>query len=233
MSASSLTVKIFLAFMMMSLVAGCGTRRTAVYIPTKKSKATQRPYKINGKTYYPIDSARGYRESGMASWYGKKFHGGKTANGEKFNMYAKTAAHKTLPMNTMVLAINLENGKETIVRINDRGPFSRGRIIDLSYAAAKDIDMLRNGVARIEIIALGETAATARDRDKLRYRDFNEGDFYIQVGSFLDNNKAADLAGLFTDAGMKVDIQPYFRNGVTYYRVQVYAGTSLASARKL
>jgi len=233
MNASSLLVKIIVGIALLFFMAGCGARRTALHIPSEKSKATQRPYKVNGKTYYPLNSARGYRESGMASWYGKKFHGGSTANGETFNMYAKTAAHKTLPMNTMVLVRNLENGKEIIVRINDRGPFSRGRIIDLSYAAAKEIDMLRNGVARIEIIALRESTGAGGGRDKLQYQDFNEGDFYIQVGSFMSKNNAANLARLFTGTGMKVAIQPYFTNGRTYHRVQVYAGTSLTSAKKL
>ena len=95
---------------------------------------------------------------GEASYYGKKFHGRKTANGEIFNMYAMTAAHKQLPFNTIIQVTNKENGKSVEVRINDRGPFKKGRIVDLSYQAARKLDMLNKGVAPVEIriIKLGE-----------------------------------------------------------------------------
>lgn len=117
-------------------------------------KATMRPYTINGKTYYPTTVNVGDTASGTASWYGPNFHGKKTSNGETYNMNAMTAAHKTLPMNTMVKVINLRNNKTTTVRINDRGPFVAGRIIDLSKAAASSIDMLGTGTApvRLEIV---------------------------------------------------------------------------------
>ncbi len=233
MSSYSLAIKILLGIALVSFVGGCSTSQTLLYTPSKKTPATQRPYKINGKKYYPIDSARGYRESGIASWYGNKFHGRKTANGETYNMYAKTAAHKTLPMNTMLLVRNLENGRETVVRINDRGPFSRGRIIDLSYTAANDIDMVRKGTARTEVIALGESTGMDGGGNKLKYQNFNKGNFYIQVGSFLNKNNASDLARFLNNNGMKVSIQPYITNGQTYHRVQVYAGTSLTLARQL
>ena len=94
---------------------------------------------------------KGYTEEGMASWYGKKFHGKKTASGEKFNMHKLTAAHKKLPFGTVVEVTNLKNGKKVKVRINDRGPFVKGRIIDLSYAAAKKIGIIEAGVARVRI----------------------------------------------------------------------------------
>ncbi|MGI6657788.1 MAG: septal ring lytic transglycosylase RlpA family protein [Desulfobulbus sp.] len=118
--------------------------------------ATQRPYVINGITYYPIPSARGYAERGLASWYGKPFHGRKTSNGEIYDMYGDTAAHKTLPMNTMLLVKNLENGRSTVVRINDRGPFVAERIIDLSYTKAKQLGIISRGTARVEIVALAD-----------------------------------------------------------------------------
>jgi rare lipoprotein A len=213
-------------------IAGCGSRQAVLHGPSKKSPATQKPYRVNGRTYYPVDSTHGFRESGKASWYGKKFHGRKTANGETFDMYARTGAHKTLPMNTMVLVRNLDNGRETVVRINDRGPFSRGRIIDLSYGAAKKIDMIRSGTARVEIVALGESVGTGTTRDRLKYQDFNTGNFYIQVGSFLDKNNAVNLARLLDDTGLKITIQPFRTNGKTYHRVQVYAGTSLQFAKQ-
>ena len=214
------------------LLQGCGPRQVVYKTPSKEIPATQRPYRINGKTYYPIDSSHGYRERGIASWYGGKFHGRKTACGETYNMHGRTAAHKTLPMQTMVLVRNLENGRETVVRINDRGPFSRGRIIDLSYTAALELGMIRNGTARTEIIALGEAAGPKDNRERLKFQDFDKGNFFIQVGAFLDRNNAENLARLFVDQGLQVTIQPYTDNSRTFHRVQVYAGTSLHLARQ-
>jgi rare lipoprotein A len=93
----------------------------------------------------------GYAEKGIASWYGKKYHGRRTANGERYDMHAMTAAHKKLPFGTLVLVKNLENGKKARVRINDRGPFKKGRIIDLSYAAARELGMVHDGLAKVRI----------------------------------------------------------------------------------
>jgi len=229
--------QIVIAVSLVTLIAGCGLERVEYRTPYKKTTSTQRPYKINGKTYYPIDSSRGYWERGTASWYGKKFHGRKTANGETYNMYAKTAAHKTLPMNTVLLVRNLENGRETVVRINDRGPFSKKRIIDLSYTAANELDIVRPGIAKTEIIALGESTGSSGTKGggpgKLKYQDFTTGDFYIQLGSFINRNNAEKLARIFTSRGMKVLIQPYETNVDRYYRVQVFAGTSLHYAKRL
>ena len=98
----------------------------------------------------------GYREQGIASWYGEPFHGRRTSNGEVYNMYGPTAAHKTLPMHTILLVRNLDNGRSTVVRINDRGPFVRERVIDLSYTKAQELGVLARGTARVEIVALEE-----------------------------------------------------------------------------
>lgn len=118
-------------------------------------RATMRPYTINGKTYYPTTVSVGDTASGVASWYGPDFHGKKTSNGEIYNMNAMTAAHKTLPMNTMVRVTNLSSGAQTTVRINDRGPFVAGRIIDLSKAAATSIGMIGAGTARVKLEVVG------------------------------------------------------------------------------
>lgn len=118
-------------------------------------RATMRPYTINGKTYYPTTVSVGDTALGIASWYGPNFHGKKTSNGEIYNMNAMTAAHKTLPMNTMVRVTNLGNGAQTTVRINDRGPFVAGRIIDLSKAAATSIGMIGAGTARVKLEVVG------------------------------------------------------------------------------
>lgn len=112
------------------------------------------PYTVLGKTYRVMDNSDGYREQGYASWYGKKFHGELTSNGEIYDMYGMTAAHKSLPIPTFVQVTNLANGRQVIVRVNDRGPFHDGRIIDLSYAAAKKLGFVDQGTARVEVVAI-------------------------------------------------------------------------------
>lgn len=112
------------------------------------------PYTVFGKTYRVMDSAEGYHERGIASWYGKKFHGRLTANGEVYDAYAMSAAHRSLPLPTYVRVTNLDNGRKVIVRVNDRGPFHAGRLIDLSYAAAYKLGFHNIGTARVEIEAL-------------------------------------------------------------------------------
>ncbi|MEH6444681.1 MAG: septal ring lytic transglycosylase RlpA family protein [Oceanospirillaceae bacterium] len=114
----------------------------------------RKSYEVLGKRYSVMDSASGFKERGGASWYGKKFHGYLTANGEKYDMYGMTAAHKSLPIPTYVKVTNLANNKHIIVRVNDRGPFHKGRVIDLSYAAAAKLDMLNSGTAQVEVEAI-------------------------------------------------------------------------------
>lgn len=126
------------------------------------------PYQVFGKWYKVVDDIDGYRERGDASWYGVKFHGNKTANGETYNMYKMTAAHKHLPLPSYVRVTNLENGKKAIVRVNDRGPFHGGRIIDLSYAAATKLDILKKGTARVEIEVIDPKAWLAQQKQRRR-----------------------------------------------------------------
>ncbi|HLD66075.1 MAG TPA: septal ring lytic transglycosylase RlpA family protein [Pseudomonas sp.] len=109
------------------------------------------PYTVLGQTYYPINDARRYRASGTASWYGTKFHGQATANGEAYDLYGMTAAHKTLPLPSYVRVTSLDNGKSVILRVNDRGPFYSDRIIDLSFAAAKKLGYAESGTARVKV----------------------------------------------------------------------------------
>ncbi|MEQ5807584.1 septal ring lytic transglycosylase RlpA family protein [Alteromonas sp. NFXS44] len=110
-----------------------------------------RPYEVLDKRYFPLQSGKGFVETGLASWYGQKFHGHLTSNGETYNMFAMTAAHKTLPLPSFVKVTNLSNGKTAIVRVNDRGPFHSSRIIDLSYAAAKKLDYQQHGTAKVKL----------------------------------------------------------------------------------
>ncbi|MDQ0043159.1 MULTISPECIES: septal ring lytic transglycosylase RlpA family protein [Variovorax] len=118
--------------------------------PIRNSGGTSKPYTVLGRGYQPITDDRPFRESGLASWYGRKFHAASTSSGEPYDMYAMTAAHKTLPLPSYVRVRNPANGREVIVRVNDRGPFVDGRVIDLSYTAALKLDLLR-GVAPVEI----------------------------------------------------------------------------------
>jgi rare lipoprotein A len=152
-------------------------------------RATMRPYTVRGKRYYPTTVRIGQKFDGIASWYGPNFHAKKTSNGEIYNMYANTAAHKTLPMNTMVKVYNKENGRSTIVRINDRGPFVGTRIIDLSNTAAHTINMVKKGTARVQLTILGfhgKIARTAQQRDEV----MSVGKYYVQVGAFSKYNGA-------------------------------------------
>ncbi|MGB0212504.1 septal ring lytic transglycosylase RlpA family protein [Algiphilus sp.] len=111
-------------------------------------------YEVRGKRYYVLETAAGYRERGRASWYGKKFHGRRTSSGEAYDMFAMTAAHKTLPLPSFARVTNLENGRSAVVRVNDRGPFHDHRIIDLSYAAAARLGVIQHGSAEVEVEAL-------------------------------------------------------------------------------
>lgn len=194
---------------------------------------TQLPYVINSRQYYPIPSARGFREEGIASWYGPSFHGRRTSNGEIYDMHGMTAAHKILPMNTMLQVKNLENGRSTVVRINDRGPFIRGRVIDLSLQAAKSLAIVRNGTARVEVVALAEGHAGGPGQPPiLHYRDLLSGEFYVQIGAFAKQENATRLQRRFTETGHTTVIQQYLGSTAPLYRVQVYAGRNLSEARR-
>lgn len=142
------------------------------------------PYTVNGKTYTILPTASGYHERGIASWYGTKFHGRQTANGERYDMYGMSAAHKTLPLPCYVEVTNLDNGRRAIVRVNDRGPFHEGRIIDLSYAAASKLDVLKHGTARVEVRVL--------DPGGLREAP-NAGPYFVQVGAFSSKQSALNV----------------------------------------
>jgi rare lipoprotein A len=115
-------------------------------------------YVVDGVTYRVLETARGYVEEGQASWYGEEFHGRRTSSGEPFDMYAMSAAHRSLPLPTYVRVTNLDNGLGTVVRVNDRGPFHGGRIIDLSWAAASKLGMIGPGTARVRVRALEPVA---------------------------------------------------------------------------
>lgn len=195
-----------------------------------KTIATQKPYVINNIRYYPIPNAVGFSQEGIASWYGAPFHGRKTSNGETYDMHDMTVAHKTLPMNTMLLVTNKETGKQIVVRVNDRGPFVKGRIVDLSYTAACSLGMSKSGIAKVSVQAISKKKITADKDGRINYPDINNGDFYVQVGAFANQTNAQRLAKRFSNIGHKTAIQTYEGPEGTLYRVHIYAGNSLQHA---
>ena len=196
------------------LFAGCGAQHRYYYgdyIPTHTysmdtrhynaqpsrktyKHPTMRPYVVRGRKYYPTVVSVGDTFRGTASWYGPNFHGKLTSNGERYNMWDMTAAHKTLPMNTIVKVTNRRNGKVAVVRINDRGPFVDNRIIDLSKAAASKIGMIGSGTAPVTLAVLGfagkgvkhtpKTTRQAKKELKKSPKKMSVGSFALQIGSF-------------------------------------------------
>ena len=188
-------------------------------------KKIGKPYYVGGIKYYPLDSADGYVEEGIASWYGPGFHGKLTANGETYNQKAMTAAHKTLPLPTFVRVENLENGKEIVVRVNDRGPFSKGRIIDLSEEGARRLGMLQKGTAKVRVSVLSEDADCYVSSGK--EVDLNKGSFAVQIGAFSSADNASALASQFGKNGA---VSQGYVNGRLLYRVHITGYTTKASA---
>ncbi len=192
-----------------------------------------KPYKIGKNWYQPLAHAQGFNQRGRASWYGRDFHGKKTSNGETYNMYAMTAAHKTLPFGTYVSICNLENNRKIEVRINDRGPFVRDRIIDLSYTAAKKLGVVGPGTADVEIIALGEpirpdiSKSTGQSYTPSNYY---QGNFTIQIGAFSEWINAERLRKKLARSYKNVHITTYFDGNDTFYRVRAGRYSSLEEA---
>jgi rare lipoprotein A len=146
-------------------------------------------YTVLGKRYVVLDTAEGYVERGVASWYGPTFHGEATAMGEPYDMYGMTAAHKTLPLPAYARVTNLRNGKSVVVRINDRGPFAKNRLIDLSYTAAAKLDMLKEGTTLVEV-----RVVTPKDTGQLaRAEQQPPPTLYVQAGAFAEERNATQL----------------------------------------
>jgi rare lipoprotein A len=193
------------------------------------------PYTVLGKTYRVLDDdrARGYRERGLASWYGTKFNGRATSSGEIYDICQFTAAHKTLPLPSYVRVTNLDNGRQLVVRVNDRGPFHDGRVMDLSYAAAVRLGVDRSGTARVQLEAVvpgDDTAAPPREI-VIAATDpapapppppIAAEAVLLQVGSFAERDNARRLADRLRDAGVEdVDIDHVEREGRDLWRVRV------------
>ena len=158
------------------------------------------PYKVFGKSYRVLKTSEGYSETGVASWYGTKFHGRKTSSGEPYDVYKISAAHKTLPLPTYVKVTNLENGRTLTVRVNDRGPFKSGRIIDLSYAAAVKLGVFPKGTARVRVEAIPvekqsvfNRLFTSDSKTKSAPAANTGGGIFVQAGAFSSRSNAERL----------------------------------------
>lgn len=190
------------------ILGGCHARVAGVPGDGRAYARGQRPYQVAGIHYYPIPSARGFVQEGVASWYGSDFHGRATSSGERYDMDAMTAAHKTLPLGTCVKVTEQAGGASIIVRINDRGPFVRGRIIDLSRKAARALNMLGPGTAQVRIEAV-QVAEPHEEHgrtywDATPVADLHSGPFTVQVGAFQTRANACAvrdcISGLIGDA---------------------------------
>lgn len=250
-------LKILYFFLVAVFIGGCswGGAPFAPSGPTKVkpnsspaiTKATMRPYTINGKTYYPTVVNVGDKASGIASWYGPNFHGKKTSNGEIYNMHNMTAAHKTLPMNTIVKVTNLNNNKTAVVRINDRGPFVANRVIDLSKAAATQLGVIGPGTAPVamEVIGFADDVTVASSKQPTTSasngqifrpqqgsgsqsgniaqgsQSYVGGDFMVQIGAFKNQNGANSYKKEHESImGYKSTVKSMIDdNGVMMYRV--------------
>jgi len=220
--------RLMMLFVCMLLASSCASRKTGVTSPA--SRPSQKPYTVMGQRYEPLSSHEGFVQSGIASWYGPDFHGKKTSNGEVYDMHGLTAAHKTLPLGVYVKVKNTENGREAVVRVNDRGPFVKGRIIDLSYAAAKKLGVDRAGTAPVRVEALGYREGGAGQYKALA--SYDAGTYTVQVGSFQDQNNAERLSSVVRRQSGYSTVSKAEVRGEVFYRVFAGKYTSLRAAEK-
>ncbi len=237
----------------LSMLAGCGTARISysplpgvhvsapVSIPSGRHARlpagigghykTGMPYRVGGRSYFPLSTARGYDETGIASWYGRDFHGKLTANGERYDMHALSAAHKTLPLPSLVRVTNLENSRSVVVRVNDRGPFVKHRLIDLSRAAAMALGFADRGTARVRVQSLDMNAPATAEIKAPRpvssrmasgsARVQPAAGMYVQIGAFALRNNASHLKAALAGRYPSVRIRPYVHAMQTLYRVRI------------
>lgn len=252
--SNQLHARLILLFVFL-LIAGCSTtsHKTAdgpphyavdvSKIPDAKpkveplSKLGNQTYHVFGKKYYVMDSSKNYVERGVASWYGTKFHNRSTSSGEQYDMLAMTAAHKSLPLPTYVEVTNLKNGRKVIVKVNDRGPFEANRIIDLSYAAAKKLDMVGKGTAYVEVRAINpahglftndffiakhkqKTYVHLADLTKKTSPKNQTAATYLQVGAFKNKSNAEKLQRQLL-AMVSTPVRITQLRGNHLYRVQI------------
>lgn len=229
-------VRLLTVLIVVLMFAGCGgapkyDTRVVDTPQSRELKGHQKPYTVNGKRYDPLRDHQGFTQEGLASWYGKDFHGKKTSNGEIYDMYAMTAAHKTLPLGVFVRVTNQRNGRQAVVRVNDRGPFIAGRIIDLSYTAAKELEVVGPGTAPVRIEALGYRIDSQPGTVSYRApQSYDVGLFSIQVGAFTMADNAHRLAAKLRSQYGAASVAEGWVNGQRYYRVRAGKYTSLEAA---
>ncbi len=238
---------LLLCFLALVLISGCSTHTKdsaptnipanilaipdAIprYEPYSKS-ANPESYEVLGKRYHVLRNGKGYQKQGIASWYGKKFHGRKTANGETYDMFAMTAAHKSLPLPSYVRVTNLKNKRSVILRVNDRGPFHSGRIIDLSYTAAVKLGIQKNGTGFVEVstVVPGQNLNNAADKSK------PEEIIYLQAGAFSNEANAIELKNkILALSNINYRIQITNHQSQTIYRLLLGPIISVAQADKM
>ncbi len=206
-------------------------------VPRKEPKSrygNPKSYVVFGKRYYTMDHAEGFRQRGIASWYGKKFHGRKTSSGEVYDMYQMTAAHKELPLPSYVRVTNVSNGRQVIVRVNDRGPFHDNRIIDLSYSAALKLDIVKNGTALVDIEVVDGRRPSRPSTPAAPVRVAEQEQpvrFHLQVGAFSDLRNAEDMRDRLRYLIKEpVDILEGRQNGRRLFRVRIGPLVSVAAS---
>jgi rare lipoprotein A len=211
---------LIITFPTLLFLTGCSKSSVA---PVPSPQVSLKPYRVGQEWYQPIADAREFKQRGVASWYGKDFHGKKTSSGEIYNMYDMTAAHKILPLGTYVRVKNLKNNRVIDVRINDRGPFVSGRVIDLSYTAAKKLDIIGPGTETVEVVALGTRNSSNNNTKAIAYTpvDYFSGIFSVQVGAFQDQNNADRLRKEIALIHKDTYISPFSKDDTTFYRVRV------------
>ena len=230
---------LLISLILLSLLSACGGRPVrdsapgsnsvpggvppdAVPRKEPRSKYGNGPiYEVLGVSYQVLASSNGYQERGVASWYGQKFHGQPTSSREPYNMYAMTAAHRTLPLPTYVQVRNLRNNKVVVVRVNDRGPFVDNRIIDLSYSAALKLDMIKDGTSLVEVTALSVDDPPRYARQSASEQT-TDASVFVQVGAFGDADNARRRFALLRDGGIgKAFVHEDHSSQQTLYRVRI------------
>ena len=241
------------------LLSGCASDRLnlgeqsqrSIFSAKGSSYKVGKPYKINGQWYYPAEDYD-YSEVGTASWYGEDFHAKYTANGEIYNMNTLTAAHRTLPLPSIVRVTNLENGRSLVLRVNDRGPFAKNRIIDISKRGAQLLGFQNKGIAKVRVeimadeskelkeailnktetkLALQEPARTNNTIPLRRTSSNNSGKYFVQAGAFSSREVADNLTNKLTRFG-NIRTMPADVNGNRYYRVRIGPYTCESEAKK-
>lgn len=236
MTSHSNTTRCLAAVLFVLLISACASHQRA-YSPQDQSRSSrqkpgQKPYTVNGERYEPLSSHEGFVQEGIASSYGRDFHGRKTSSGEPFDMNAMTAAHKTLPLGVYVNVRHKRTGREIIVRINDRGPFVRERIIDLSEGAARRLEMIQEGVAAVKITALGyKTGQTGGGAEYRAPVSYDNGSFALQVAALKNRANAYRYADELKGKFGSADVQEAIVDGSMFYRIRLGRYSSLRAAQ--